>query len=57
MEAAVSAAADRVKWGFLDVGRAAAATLAEERRITGVQSCMFGLRLSPARQFNFFTEP
>ena len=43
IEAAVWAAADRVTCGFLDVGAAVAATLAEERRITGVQSCMVGL--------------
>jgi len=46
MAAAVSAAADRVTWGFFDVGTAAAAlTEAEERRITGVQSCIVGLHL------------
>lgn len=54
MAAAVSAATERVKWGFLDVG---AATFfeaeAEDRRTTGVQSCMIGLSSGPARPFNF----
>jgi hypothetical protein len=56
MAAAVSAAADRVKWGFFDVGAAAAAAAAleAERRMTGVQSCMFGLHLVQASTFNFF---
>jgi hypothetical protein len=53
-EAAVCAAAERVKWGFLDVGAAAAAFDAEDRRITGVQSCMVGLSSSPARPFTFY---
>jgi hypothetical protein len=54
-EAAVCAAAERVKWGFLDVGAAAAALEeAEDRRITGVQSCMVGLGAGPARPFIFY---
>ena len=55
MEAAVCAATERVTCGFFDVGFGPeeAEAEAEDRRITGVQSCMLGLGSDPVRLFTF----
>jgi hypothetical protein len=49
-DAAVSAAAERVKWGF-EV--ACAEAFVDERRTTGVQSCIVGLDFGVSRTFTF----